>query len=326
MKFGSVLVTGGAGFVGSQLVKRLLPLADHITIIDDLSTGNRQAIPDSDKITFYQDSVTNEGLLQAVLPEVEWVFHLSCRNLVLSAENLEADFHTNLYGGFLLLNLVKKYCHGLRRMIYTSTASVYGNAPVIPTPESFYQITMPYSASKFSVEHYCQVFIHMYQLPVTILRLSNLYGPGQLTSNPYCGVVSKFFEAIEQGRPMTIYGDGRQSRDFTFIQDALDAILLAARHPHTVGKVYNVGTGKETSILELAAAIAKVTGKQEYPYEFQEKRTVDRVVRRALDARSLQQDIEWTAKVALEDGLRRTYQWLTGTEHERDEEMTDKSE
>jgi UDP-glucose 4-epimerase len=326
MKFGNVLVTGGAGFVGSQLVKRLLPLADHITIIDDLSTGNRQALPHSDKITFYQDSVTNERLLQTVLPEVEWVFHLSCRNLVLSAENLEADFHTNLYGGFLLLNLVKKYCRGLQRMIYTSTASEYGNASVIPTPESFYQITMPYSASKFSVEHYCQVFIHMYQLPVTILRLSNIYGPGQLPTHAYGEVVSKFFEAIEQGRPLTIYGDGKQSRDFTYIQDALDAILLAAWHPHTMGKVYNVGTGKETSILELAAAIATVAGKQEYPHHYQERRTVDRIVRRALDARSLQQEIGWTAKVALADGLRQTYEWLKGMGHELDEEMADKTD
>jgi len=310
MIFGNVLVTGGAGFVGSQLVKKLLPVSNRITIIDDLSTGNRSAIPESEQIEFYHDTVTNEQLLQQVLPDVDYVFHLSCRNLVLSAENLEADFHTNLYAGFFLLQQVQKHCSSLKKMVYTSTASVYGNAPIIPTPESYYQITMPYSASKFAVEHYCQVYIHMYQLPVTILRLSNLYGPGQLASNPYCGVVAKFFDAVQKGQPLTIYGNGQHTRDFTYIEDGVDAIMLAGSRPDTVGKVYNVGTGMETSVFDLAELVLQIVQKPDHPIQFEPDRTVDRVYRRALDSRLLQNDLGWKPNYTLEEGLTNTFLWL----------------
>ncbi|WP_201319365.1 MULTISPECIES: NAD-dependent epimerase/dehydratase family protein [unclassified Paenibacillus] len=310
MKLGKVLVTGGAGFLGSQLVKRLLPRSEHIYVIDDLSTGNPRALPDSDQITFIQGSITNEELLEEIMPKVEWVFHLACRNLYLSAVDVRQDFDTNLYGGFLLLQKAKSHCPNLKRFVYTSTASVYGNAPVIPTPESFHQITMPYSASKFSTEHYCQMFYHMYQLPVTTLRLSNVYGPGQLLSNPYCGVVTLFFDAVQNGRPIPIFGDGTQTRDFTFIDDAMEAILTASVHPDSIGKLYNVGTGKEVSIHELAETIGKIMGHENYPIEYKPKRVVDKVYRRAVDITFLEQDLHMKPAHSLEEGLHKTRQWM----------------
>jgi UDP-glucose 4-epimerase len=314
MKFGNVLVTGGAGFLGSQLVERLLPISDHITIIDNLATGNRHTIPQSDKITFYEDSITNEALLEHVFPQVEWVFHLACRNLYLSALDIREDFNTNLYGGFLLLQKAKSHCPQLKRFVYTSTASVYGDAAVLPTPESYHQITMPYPASKFSTEHYCQVYYHMYQLPVTTLRLSNVYGPGQYLTNTYCGVVTRFFDAIQKGEPITIYGDGTQTRDFTYIEDAMQAVLYAGTHPQTAGKVYNVGTGKETSINELAQTIIKITGNETFPIEYHPKRIVDKVNRRVVDISTLQDELQWSPRFSLEEGLVHTYEWIKAKE------------
>jgi len=310
MKLGNIVVTGGAGFLGSQLVRRLLPLADRIDVIDNLATSSPRALPVSGNIVFHRDSVTNERLLETLLPDTDYVFHLACRNLLLSAMDLNLDFETNLYGGFLLLQKAHTHCPRLKKFVYTSTASVYGNAPVIPTPESFHDITMPYSASKFATEHYCQVYYHMYRLPVTTLRLSNVYGPGQLLSNPYCGVVTLFFDAVMKQQPIPIFGDGTQTRDFTFIDDTMDAILAAAVSPASQGKVYNIGTGREISIRELAIAIAAIAGYRDYPLEFKPKRIVDRVYRRAIDPVLAVEELELRPFHSLEMGLKKTYEWI----------------
>lgn len=310
MEFGKVLVTGGAGFLGSQLVKKLLPISEHIYIIDDLSTGNRNSIPKSEKITFYHESITNEELLEKILPEVEWVYHLACRNILLSVVDMKEDFQTNLVGGYLLLQKAKTHGSKLKRFIYTSTASVYGNASILPTPESHYEITLPYSASKFSMEHYCQVYYHMYKLPVTILRLSNVYGPGQLLSNPYCGVVAKFFDAAQKGDPIPIYGDGTQTRDFTFIEDTMDALLLAGQHADGIGQIYNVGTGIETNINQLAKMIIHITDSKADQIQYQPKRIIDKVYRRSLNINKIQEGLQWSPRFNLYNGLQKTYEWL----------------
>lgn len=322
-KFSTVLVTGGAGFLGSQLVKKLIPISEKIIVLDDLSTGNVNAIPVHPKVFFCKNSVTNEQVLERILPGVEWIFHLSCRNLLLSVHHIEEDFHNNLYGGYLLLKKAQSHCPKLKGMVYTSTASVYGNAPQIPTPESYFQMTLPYSASKFSVEHYCQVFFHMNQLPVRVLRVSNVYGPGQLSTNPYCGVVAKFFEAIEKGEPFNIYGDGTQTRDFTFVEDVMDALILAAQNSATLGKVFNIGTGRETSILTLAETIMGVTGNLAYPLQYVKKRDVDKIYHRAVDPSLFTQITSWKSKFSLEEGLKATYQWLKEGKGNEDSSRSD---
>ena len=312
MNFGKVVVTGGAGFLGSQLVRRLLPLCDHIYVIDDLSTGNRAAVPQSDRIKFYKESITYVKVLEEVLPDVEYIFHFACKNLVLSVENINSDFETNLYGGFMLLQKAQEYSKGLKRFVYASTASIYSEASVLPTPESYYDIKLPYAASKFSMEHYCHVYHQMYQLPVSILRFSNVYGPGQLASNPYCGVVAKFFEAALNQKPMIIFGDGSQTRDFTFVEDAMDAVLLASVEEKAVGSVYNVGTGIETSVLDLAKEVQKVSGYKDLPLQFAPKRKVDNVQRRRISAKKIQTELNWKNNHSLAEGIAKTYSWLKG--------------
>ncbi|MBS4172212.1 NAD-dependent epimerase/dehydratase family protein [Bacillus sp. FJAT-49736] len=312
MKFGNVLVTGGAGFLGSQLVKRLLPISKHIYIIDNLSTGNKKAIPSSDKITLYEDSITNGDILEEVLPKVEYIFHFACKNLVLSVESMDDDFNTNLYGGYLLLQKAQQYCPKLKKFIYASTTSIYSQASTLPTPESYYNIKLPYAASKFSMEHYCHVYSEMYQMPITILRFSNVYGPGQLSSNPYCGVVAKFFEAIDRNEPMIIYGNGKQTRDFTFVEDAMDAVIIAASSAKSINQIYNVGTGSETSVLDLAKAIQNVTNQENAALQFEPKRKVDVVERRCIQADKIKKELNWHCRHSLMEGLAKTYTWLHG--------------
>lgn len=313
MNFGRILITGGAGFLGSQLVEKMLPLSEQIYIIDDLSTGNPSVIPNDPKITFYHGSITNEKILNEVLPNVEYIFHLACKNLILSYHHIDDDFHTNLYGGFLLLKKSYELSKGIKRFVYTSTASVYGDADILPTPESYYNIKLPYSASKFSTEHYCHVYHHLYHFPTTILRLSNVYGPGQLVSNPYCGVVAKFFEAAKSKKAMTIYGDGKQTRDFTYIEDALQAILLAAIDEKAIGNVYNVGTQKETSVLELAKKISEITKTNDIELQFEPKRSIDVVKRRCLSNKYLK-ELGWKCSHDIYTGLAKTYSWILGGE------------
>lgn len=309
MRFSQVLITGGAGFIGSQLVKRLAPISKKIYIIDDLSTGNKNNIPSYDNIIFFHDTLLNRKLLCSIIPEVEHVFHLACRNLILSVKDINKDLEINLFGGQLLLDSIQKYGNHLKRFVYTSTSSVYGDADIIPTPESYYKIGLPYAASKFAMEHYCQVYNQLYQIPTTIVRLSNVFGPGQLISNPYCGVVAKFFDDIKNDRPLRIYGDGSQTRDFTYIDDVINALLMVSSHSKTIGQIYNVGTGIETSIISLAKEIGRIAKKNELSIDFLPKRTIDTVTRRSVDISKIRNDIRWSPKYNLVEGIYKTYLW-----------------
>jgi UDP-glucose 4-epimerase len=303
-----ILVTGGAGFVGSNVARRLVELGADVTVLDDLSTGRRDLLPDGLR-AFVKGSVADLDLVRDLVADASYVFHLAVRNIILSTSQPLDDCTVNI-GGTLNVLVAARDLAAPPMIVYTSSASVYGNASVLPSPEeSLPNILSPYAASKLAGESYCSAFYEMYQLPLAIVRYSNVYGTNQSPLNPYCGVISKFFDACMTDRPMRIHGSGLQTRDFTYIDDAVNATLLAAVTPKAEGEVVNVGTGRETSVRDLAHMIGETVGGP-YQIELVERRDIDNIQRRVVRVEKARRLLRWSPNTPLESGLRLAYEWL----------------
>jgi UDP-glucose 4-epimerase len=297
-----VLVTGGAGFVGAALARRLAADGAHVSVIDDFSTGRPRAVPDGS--TVVHGSITDVETVRTLVADHPWIFHLAARGIIASTRNPREDFETNAAGTLNLL-MAARECR-VRRLVYASSASIYGNPRTLPINEDDGVAALsPYAVSKLTGELYCLAFYESYGVPAAIVRYSNVYGPGQRLDNPYCGVVPRFLASAVAGRPMQIHGDGQQTRDFTFIDDAVDATMIAGAHPRAEGEVFNVATGIETSVLELARAIAHALG-AEPTVEHIDRRDIDNIRRRALNIEKIRRMLRWSPQVTLEAGLRRT--------------------
>ena len=199
---------------------------------------------------------------------------------------------------------------GVRRVVYASSASVYGNPRYLPINEDdATNMLSPYSVSKFAGENYCKAFYESYGLSTAVVRYSNVYGTLQRSDNPYCGVVAKFFETAMAGSAPRIHGDGEQTRDYTYIDDVVEATLLAGFAVKAEGQVYNVGTGRETSVNQLARMIIEITGAGVEPV-YVDRRDIDNIRRRVLNIEKIRRELRWIPSVTIEQGLRRTYEWL----------------
>ena len=304
-----VLVTGGAGFVGSGLVRRLLGLGARVTVLDDLFTGRRENLPESG-LQFVEGSVCDAPLVEHLVAGADVVFHCAARNIVVSTRDPRQDYETNI-GGTLNVLLAAR-ATGPKRVIYTSSTSVYGNPRYLPINEDDpLSLLTPYAVSKLAGENYCMAFHESYGLPTTAVRYSNIFGPGQDPANPYCGVVAKFAESLFAGRAPVIHGDGNQTRDFTFIEDAVSATVLAATSDRATGEVFNVGTGVETRVNELAAILIRLIGVKVEP-EHTDRRDVDNIRRRVVNIEKTRRALRWVPEVTLETGLQRTVEWQRG--------------
>jgi UDP-glucose 4-epimerase len=303
-----ILVTGGAGFVGSNLVNTLVREGARVTVLDDLFTGRRENLDCLSDIRFIEGSVTRYELVSDLVKENELIFNLAVRNIIVSTTSPRLDFQVNTGGIFNVLLAAKT--HGVERVIYSSSASVYGNPKYLPINEDDRLSTLnPYAASKLSGENYCSAFYETYHLPVVVLRYSNVFGINQSPRNPYCGVVSKFFESFLKQNPPQIHGDGEQTRDFTFVTDVVEATLLAALSPKAEGEIYNVGSGKETSVNELVGQIGAIT---QVPMEpvYIDRRDIDNIRRRVLNIEKIRKVLRWTPTTTLTNGLKKTYEWI----------------
>lgn len=307
-----ILVTGGAGFVGSNIVRRLLERGALVVVLDDFYTGREENLPAASavagRLEVVRGSVTDFDLVRRVVQGAQIVIHEAARNIIVSTRDPREDFEVNIGGTLNVLLAAREF--PVRRVVYSSSASVYGNPRYLPINEDdSTNMLSPYSVSKFAGENYCKAFYESYGISTAVVRYSNVYGVAQRPDNPYCGVVAKFFEAAMAGEPPHIHGDGQQTRDFTYVEDAAEATLLAALSPKAEGQVYNVATGHETTMNELAQAIIEITGARVEPV-YVDRRDIDNIRRRVLNIEKIRRELRWAPSMTLEQGLRRTYQWL----------------
>jgi UDP-glucose 4-epimerase len=304
-----ILVTGGAGFVGSNLVRALIRENAHVTILDDFFTGKLDNLVGLDrKYELIKGSVCDQDLIMDIVAQNRFIFHLAARNIIASTRNPYEDFQTNIGGTLNVLLAAKKYQP--ERVVYTSSVSVYGNPKYLPINEDdSISLLTPYAVSKYGGEGYCQAFYESYGVPVVVVRYSNVYGTMQDPQNPYCGVVSKFMQHVQIGHPPEIHGDGQQTRDFTFVDDAVEATMLAALSPKAEGETFNIGTGIETSINTLAKTILDLYQLDTEPTHI-DRRDIDNIRRRVVNVEKIRRGLRWTPQYTLEHGLKCTKEWF----------------
>jgi UDP-glucose 4-epimerase len=302
-----VLVTGGAGFIGSNLVDRLVEQGDEVTVLDDLSTGFREHVHPSAR--FVEADVADASAVSDAIANAEIVFHQAAHRAV--ARSIDEPLATdtaNVHGTLTLLKA--SVDHGVRRFVYASSSSVYGGVAPVPTSEaSPPSPKSPYAVTKVVSEGYCRVFAELFGLETVSLRPFNVYGPRQRPDSAYAAVVPLFIEALSDGRPPTVQGDGKQSRDFTFISDVVDANLAAASAPADVcrGQTFNIGGGASHSLLDLLEILGRILGVAPEPV-FTAPRAGD-IRHSGADLSAARRDLGYNPRMTYEEGLARTVEW-----------------
>jgi UDP-glucose 4-epimerase len=303
-----VLVTGGAGFIGSHIVDALVAAENDVTVLDDLDTGFRENVNADARLVI--GSVADEDLVRDTMQGCDVVFHQAAHKAVLrSVERPLITDTINTHGTLTVLKAALDA--GVGRVVHASSSSVYGGAATLPTVESEpLNPRSPYAVSKLAAEHYCRIFSELYGLETVALRYFNVYGPRQRPDATYAAVIPLFVDALLRGRRPVVHGDGLQSRDFTFISDVVAANLAAATAPadRCAGHAYNIAGGASSTLLDILAILGDLLGVVPDP-EFVEPRAGDVRHSRA-DASAAARDLEFRTRVGLADGLRLTVDWL----------------
>src|SRR5690349_2100922 len=273
---GTALVTGGAGFIGSHITAALMANGARVRVLDDLSTGHRENLEEiGGDLDFVEGSVADEALLNKVLDGVEVVFHEAAIPSVPRSVEAPRQTHVASVDGTFSL-LVAARDAGVRRVVYAASSSAYGDQPTLPKIEHMLPDPLsPYAVAKLVGEYYCQVFTRVYGLETVSLRYFNVFGPRQDPGSQYSGVVSRFISSLLSGERPVIYGDGEQSRDFTYIDNVVAANLSAATSEGASGKVINVANGQRITLNELLTELKDLTGKQDVTAEYLEPRVGD---------------------------------------------------
>jgi nucleoside-diphosphate-sugar epimerase len=306
---GIALVTGGAGFIGSHIASALTAGGARVRVLDDLSTGHRENVDEiGGEVDFIEGSVADERLLKKTLEGVELVFHEAAIPSVPRSVEAPRQSHIASVDGTFSLLLAARDA-GVRRVVYAASSSAYGDQPTLPKSEDMRPDPLsPYAVAKLVGEYYCQVFTRCYELETVSLRYFNVFGPRQDPGSQYSGVVSRFISALLSGERPVIYGDGEQSRDFTYIDNVVTANLNAATSSGASGKVINVANGERVTLNQLLAELKELTGKQDVTAEYLEPRVGD--VRHSLaDITIAREVLGYESKVDLREGLQRTIDW-----------------
>ncbi|MCQ3931029.1 MAG: LPS biosynthesis protein WbpP [Chloroflexi bacterium] len=303
------LVTGGAGFIGSHLVEALLAEGHEVRVVDNFATGKRENLsPSIDKIKLYEISITDAAALQEAMEGVNYVFHQAA---IPSVPRSVADpvtcHEVNVTGTFNVLNAAR--LAGVKRVVYAASSSAYGDIEgdykqedMTPRPLS------PYGAAKLSGEYYMQVFHRVYGLETVCLRYFNVFGPRQDPKSEYAAVIPKFATAMLDGKSPTIYGDGTQSRDFTYIENTVKGNLLAAKSPIASGQVINLACGQRYTLLDLVDVINDHLGTDIKP-TFAPSRTGD-IKHSLADISKAEELLGYAPATLFKDGVANTVKWF----------------
>lgn len=318
----SYLVTGGAGFIGSHIVERLVNQRldqidagqepDTIRVLDDFSTGFEQNIAPylaTFNIELFDGSLTDAEIVARAVDGVEIIFHeAALASVPLSIEQPLRVHNTCVTGTVQLLDCARRA--GVRRVVYAASSSAYGDTEVCPTPESVLPAPIsPYGAAKLAAELYLEAFAASYGIETVRLRYFNVFGPRQDPKSPYSAVIPLFISAMLKGQAPTIFGDGRQSRDFTFVSNIVDANLLAAQAPapDVSGKVFNIANGKSVDLLTLVSTLNEILGTQIEPKHLPPR--VGDILESRADISAARRFLKYEPQTDLLEGLRQTVEW-----------------
>jgi UDP-glucose 4-epimerase len=304
------LVTGGAGFIGSNIVHALVARGEAVRVLDNFSTGSWANLAEvRDRIEVIEGDVRDPSVLQRALAGVEYVSHQAAlRSVPRSVHDPLSTDAVNTHGTLQLL-VAARAAGTVKRVVYASSSSVYGDSPALPKEEDQTPAPIsPYAVSKLAGEYYCRTFTRLYGLETVSLRYFNVFGPRQSPESKYAAVVPLFIRAALRGEPLVVHGDGEQSRDFTYIDNVVQANLLACTQPNVGGEVFNVACNERHSVLEIAHTVARLVGK---PIK------IEHTPPRAGDVRHTQASIAkaqrllgYQPAVGFEEGMRRTVAWL----------------
>ncbi len=308
-----VLVTGGCGFIGSHLVEALVERGHQVIVVDNLSTGSLENIAHIlNKVEFYEHDIRNLAAMERIMRGVDYVYHEAAVSSVMeSIADAVRTNEANVSGTVNVLHASREA--GVKRVIYASSSAIYGNTATVPIIEATHPDTIsPYAASKIAGEMYMHAFYHSYGLETISLRYFNVYGPRQESDSEYAAVIPRFIQTMLKGDLPIIYGDGKQSRDFVYVEDVVTANLLAMDTRNTYGQALNIGSGHSTSIGELFCCLQEIVGVEGGPV-FRKMRTGD-VKHSWADIHSASRDLGYSPSISFEEGLRLTLDWYRQSE------------
>lgn len=307
------LITGGAGCIGSNLTRALMKAnAKKILVLDDLSSARQWNTPSASNVTFINGSILdNEALTKAYAPKPDYVFHLAAlfanQN---SIDHPDTDLMVNGLGTLKMLQY--SHLNHVEKFVFASSGcSVYGSQAPLPLKEDFVSLHLdtPYQITKLLGELYCNFFHNYYKLPVVLGRFFNVYGPGEIPGR-YRNVIPNFTYWALHNQPLPITGTGEETRDFTFVEDIVEGVLRAGAIPDAVGEAFNLASGKETKIIDLANRINQLTGNKA-GIKFTEKRDWDKIVRRRASIEKARKTLGYEPKTSMEEGLKRVFKWFS---------------
>lgn len=304
------LVTGGAGFIGSNIVKKLLEMREFVRVADNFSSGKKENIQEfasNPNFELLEGDIREVNFAKEALREMDFVIHQAALASVAgSIEDPLASNNVNINGTLNLLLAAKD--EGIKKFVYASSSSVYGDYPESPKKETFPTNPIsPYALTKYAGERYAQIFWQIYQLPTTCLRYFNVFGPKQDPFSQYSAVIPKFISAFVKGEKPVVYGDGKQSRDFVYVDNVVAANILACDAKKGNGEVFNIGSGVEISLNQLIKFLGNISGKH-IEADYQAPRQGD-ILQSVADISKAQDTLGYNPQVGFEDGLKKTYNW-----------------